>query len=82
MLVSFGIYVGAVLKFYPIEVSAVISIIIAFGQSRKQRADLVSWASQALDRANWKPKPMTYPGMHAAVLIIYCYNTNCDSMVQ
>ena len=72
MLVSFVIYVGATgFEFYPVEVSAVISMIIAFGQSRKQRADYISWALEFTDRTNWKPKPMIYPFMIAVVLIMY-----------
>ena len=31
MLVSLGVYIGAALDLYPIEVSAVVAMIIAFG---------------------------------------------------
>ena len=83
MLVSMGIYVGAAwFELYPLEVSAVLSVIIAFGQSRKQRQDLVAWALEKADRSNWKPKPLLYPCMIAAIIVMYIAAQEVDSMCQ
>ena len=70
--ISIGVYVGAgVFGLYPVEVSAVVAMIIAYGQSRKQRSDFILWAFEKADRLNWKPKPMLYPCMVATLIVMF-----------
>ena len=83
MLVSIGVYVGAgVFGLYPVEVSAVVAMIIAYGQSRKQRSDFILWAFEKADRSNWKPKPMLYPCMVATLIVMFILAQEIDSMIQ
>ena len=72
LMVSVSIYVGSALGYYPIEVSAVTAMIIAYGQSRKQRADLISWAQDKFDPENLlKPKQLIYPVMVGCILFAH-----------
>ena len=57
MAISTGFYMGAaVFGLYPLYVSAIFSIVVAFGQSRKQQGDLVSWAFKRFEKEKLKPK--------------------------
>ena len=57
MAISTGFYIGAaVFGLYPLYVSAIFSIVVAFGQSRKQQGDLVSWAFKRFEKEKLKPK--------------------------
>ena len=71
LCISFGIYVCGACGFYPIEVSAVTATIIAIGQSRKQREDLISWVKGKFDPENLKPKQLIYPIMVVVILIAH-----------
>ena len=53
MLISLAFFIGsAVFDLYPLYVSAVFAIVVAFGQSRKQMADLLAWLMKRIGRQN------------------------------
>ena len=63
LVVSVGIYLGAAwLELYPVEVSAALAVVIAFGQSRKQRQDLVAWALEKASRMPFRPQLRAWCG--------------------
>ena len=81
---SFAIYFGAAwFNLYPVEVSAATSVIIAFGQSRKQRADLISQILEKYNNSsNWKPKTLLFPIFNVSMVIMFILNQMSDCSIQ
>lgn len=78
-------YLGSALfGFYPLWVSGLVTFIITFGQSRKQRNDFLRWfySKIARDQGNWTAKGITYPAMNVTVMIMYLVAQVVDSFIQ
>ena len=81
MAISTGFYFGAaVFGLYPLYVSAIFSIVVAFGQSRKQQGDLVNWAFKRFEKEKLKPKQLVYPAINLFVVIWLVVFHNNDAM--
>ena len=83
MLVSLAFFLGsAVFGLYPLIVSAIFAIIVAFGQSRKQMADLLTWLMKRIDRQNFKPKKLIYPSVNIFIVLLLLFFQHSDAMIE
>ena len=82
MVISAAFYLGsAVFGLYPLYASAVFSVIVAFGQSRKQQADFMSWLYKKFDSQNLKPKQLIYPSVNIFIALWLVLFHNVDAMM-
>ena len=83
MLISLAFFIGsAVFDLYPLYVSAVFAIVVAFGQSRKQMADLLTWLMKRIGRQNLKPKQLIYPIANIFIVLSLFFFQHSDAMIE
>lgn len=75
-------YAIAALGFMPLEVAAVIAVMISFHQTKKQQMDFYHWLISKTSKENLKPKEMLYDCLTLSLLIMFVVAQEVDSMCQ
>lgn len=80
--ISLSCYGASQVGILPLEISAVVAVIISFGQTKKQQADFYIWLRSKTTKDYLKPKEMLYDCLTLSFLIMFVVAQEVDSMSQ